>query len=274
MNSEQRLAEIALALEQVGLCFLVMGGQAARFYGVGRQTLDFDVYLAPEGGPSLVERLSRTSLFGGAMPTEGPSWRRAEFRRFLLGHLPDGREEWIEFWLKNHLLAPFEELAFRREVGEVAGHWVSFLSLPDLIRSKETEREDDWQDVVLLEEILDLRNLANIKTAADALLSLANLRSQRGFRLANQKGLLDNPSLPRQALARAVSPITCCYLRPFVTEALSAAMAGVPSVIAEPLESVAPGSVRHLALVEAMRRVYRQAAMAADRADKLRAASM
>ena len=34
---------------------------------------------------------------------------------------------------------------------------LSFLSLPDLIRSKETEREKDWQDVAVLEEIHDNR---------------------------------------------------------------------------------------------------------------------
>jgi hypothetical protein len=32
--------------------------------------------------------------------------------------------------------------------------------LPDLIRSKETERERDWQDIAILEEFLDARRLA------------------------------------------------------------------------------------------------------------------
>lgn len=34
---------------------------------------------------------------------------------------------------------------------------VAFLGIDDLIRSKETEREDDWRDVALLEEIADER---------------------------------------------------------------------------------------------------------------------
>ena len=37
-----------------------------------------------------------------------------------------------------------------------------------------------------------------------------------------------------------------------------------------PLRKVAPGSPRHLALVEASRRLHKQAAMSADRADKER----
>ena len=42
----------------------------------------------------------------------------------------------------------------------------------------------------------------------------------------------------------------------------------IGEILAGPLRQVAPGSPRHLALVEAVRRLYRQAAMDADRADK------
>ena len=71
---------------------------------------------------------------------EGPSWRPNSFRRFLIGRLSDGREEWPEFWCENHLLPSFSEAHARREQGLYGGRLLSFLALPDLIKSKETER--------------------------------------------------------------------------------------------------------------------------------------
>src|SRR5204862_362257 len=44
MSPEQRLAEIVAALEAVGLSCLVLGGHAARYYGVNRTTNAFDLY--------------------------------------------------------------------------------------------------------------------------------------------------------------------------------------------------------------------------------------
>ena len=106
MNPEARLAEIVAALEAVGLNCLVMGGHAVRFYGVDRNTGDFDLHLAPDCWDDLPHALSRSSLFVGKPLMEGPSWRPNVFRRFQIGTLPSGREEWLEFWLENHLLAP------------------------------------------------------------------------------------------------------------------------------------------------------------------------
>ena len=46
-------------------------------------------------------RLSTTPVFAGKPLVEGPSWRTGSFRRFLLRRLPDGQEEWLEFWCAN-----------------------------------------------------------------------------------------------------------------------------------------------------------------------------
>jgi hypothetical protein len=143
MTPAGRLAAILTALEDVGLRCLVMGGHAARFYGIERNTNDFDLHLSPDGWDDLPDRLRCSALFAGRTPAEGPSWRPQVFRRFQVGTLPDGRAEWLEFWKENHLLPPFDELFARREVGEYGGRPVAFLSLPDLIRAKETERESD-----------------------------------------------------------------------------------------------------------------------------------
>src|SRR5205823_2388618 len=137
------------AVEEVGLPDVVMGGHAARYYGVQRNTIDYDFHLSLDDWDRLAERLRRATPFAGGVLPEGPSWRPHAFRRFLLGRLPDGREEWLEFWRTNHLLPPFAELHGRREEGLYGGRQVAFLALPDLIRSKETERESDWQDIAL-----------------------------------------------------------------------------------------------------------------------------
>jgi hypothetical protein len=76
LNLEQRLAAIVAALESVGLCCLVLGGHAVRFYGLRRHTNDFDLTLAPDGWDDLADRLARTGLFAGAGPVEGHTAKR------------------------------------------------------------------------------------------------------------------------------------------------------------------------------------------------------
>src|SRR5439155_12252778 len=142
---EQRLAQLVAALEQARLQCLVMGGHAVRYYGVERNTVDFDFVVQVASAPELRSRLGRSELLSTAR--EGPSWRPHDFARFEIGKLPDGREEGLEFWLRNHLLADFSELLSRHEKGLYGGTLIPFVSLGDLLRSKETERESDWQDI-------------------------------------------------------------------------------------------------------------------------------
>ena len=47
MNADVRLAEIVAALEGADTRCLVMGGHAVRFYGLNRNTSDFDLNVAP-----------------------------------------------------------------------------------------------------------------------------------------------------------------------------------------------------------------------------------
>lgn len=160
MSGAGRLAEVAAELAGLDLRFLVMGGHAMRHYGVDRNTLDYDFHLGLDTFDGLPQRLARSPRLAGWIQAEGPSWRPRDFRRFVIGRLPDGREERLEFWRDNHLLPPFDEAHHRREVEEHGGLHLPFLALPDLIRSKETERESDWQNIALLEEIQDARLVA------------------------------------------------------------------------------------------------------------------
>lgn len=271
MTGELRLAQILTDLENVGLVCLVMGGHAVRYYGLWRNTNDFDLHLAPETWDELGDRVARTSLFMGRDVVEGPSWRPHTFRRYQLGSLPDGREEWLEFWCGNHLLAPFSELYARREEGPYGGRTLSFLSLPDLIRSKETEREVDWRDVAVLEEFLDERHLARVGSGGMATAeALGRIRSRRGFETALRKDLLADPRLIEEAITAARLSITQAFLLPYVPEmpAIPATTPPIEPVILSKLRTVAPASPLHLALVEIVRRQYRTAAQARDKADK------
>jgi hypothetical protein len=271
MNPEIRLAQIVAALEAVGLSCLVLGGHAARYYGVNRTTNDFDIHLSPAGWHDLTLRLAQTPLFASQPVLEGPSWRPDDFRRFQIGRLPDGREEWLEFWRHNHLLAPYADLYARREEGMYGGSVLSFLSLADLIRSKETERNSDWQDVALLEEIQDARLLSAVATGTTGLVSsLAQLRSRSGFEAHQQRGLLNDLMTVQQALALTHLSITQAYLLPLAptTLELEATRAAIEPVIVSRLRTVSPGSTLHLALVEAVRRRYKVVCQEDDRADK------
>ncbi len=271
MNPENRLAEIVTALESVNIACLVMGGHAVRYYGLRRDTSDFDLHLAPDGWDGLSAKLAETPLFAGSPVLEGPSWRPT-FRRFRIGRLADGREEWLEFWCGNHLLSSFSELRARREEGVYGGRVLSFLALPDLIRSKETERAVDWQDVAILEEFLDARRFAQVDLGklvhSEA---LGGIRSRRGLEAALWKGLLADALLVEQALKVARLPITQAFLLPFApaVTGLPVTTPAIEPVILNRLRSVKPTSPLHLALVEVVRRQYRLAAQAADKADKV-----
>jgi hypothetical protein len=271
MKIVEHLNQITSALDELKIPYLVMGGHAVRYYGFNRETTDHDLHIPANVGKNLSDLLSKTSLFGSSPPTESITWRgEDDFKRYVIGTLPDGKEELLEFWIHNHLLDDFQELYQRREEGFYAGKTVSFLSLPDLIRSKETERENDWQDISFLEEVLDQRNLVNAKTDADITSALSNLRSVRGLETAINKGFTANKANLETALKETKNPIAQAFLIPFAPH-LEADLANneiLPSPFRKHLKIVKPGSSRHLALVEAVRLRCKRAMQDLDRLDK------
>jgi hypothetical protein len=265
------LLEVVDALAQAGLSFLIMGGHAVRHYGIDRNTFDFDFHIHADQATNLAERLRQSKLFSTGGLKEVESWRRGDFFRFQIGVLPSGKEEWLEFWLRNHLLPPFPELYARREETQESGRTLCFLSLPDLIRSKETERDDDWADVRLLEEVLDGRNLERAADRNGTIRALSHLRTRRGFERAGAAGLFRDAGAVREAIGGARHPVTTAYLLPFTPD-----VDGAPGILAlDPavlrlLRQIQPGSSRHLAVVEAVRLGYQRAAREADRSEKER----
>ncbi|MBX9582594.1 MAG: hypothetical protein K2X87_19990 [Gemmataceae bacterium] len=268
VTADERLAEVVTALEAVGVRALVMGGHAVRYYGLYRNTDEFDLHLAPNCWDDLAERLARSDWFRARSPVEGPSGRAHAFRRFQVGVLASGREEWLEFWKGDHLLPPFEELYARRETGPYGGRACDFLALPDLIRAKETERERDWRDIQYPEEFLDARNAAAVRRGEMELTAaLGQLRSRRGFETHLLAGRLANPAAVRQAIARAATPMAASLLLPSVADAPEPP-APVESAVVARLRTTAPGSPLLLTLVEADRRRYKQVAVQADKAEE------
>jgi hypothetical protein len=270
VTPDERLAWVVAGLDAVGISHLVMGGHAVRFYGLARNTNDFDLQAAADYWDDLPDRLARSPLFAGGSPVEGPSWRPGAFRRFRLGTLPDGRDEWLEFWRENHLLPPYAQLRPRAERGEVAGQGVWFLGLADLIRSKETERDADWSDVAVLEQFLDARLLARVRAGtlepADA---LSALRSRSGFDAYLAEGRLADPAVVGAALARARLPMTQAFLIPFApTAALAEPVLAIEPVVLGRLRNTPPASALHLSLVEVVRRRYIAFRKETDRKDK------
>jgi hypothetical protein len=270
LNPEERLAAIVSALTSGGLSCLVMGGHAVRHYGLQRHTNDFDLTLAPEGWTDLSDLLSRTGLFPGGLPAERHSWRPGAFRRFQVGTLPDGREEWLEFWRENHLLDTFPELFSRREEGIYGGRVLPFLGLRDLIRSKETERARDWDDIAYQEEFQDARLHARWVAGEIGLAeALAQLRSRRGFDTYLAEGRLGDQVVVGAALGRTPNPITQAFLLPCAPQAVVLPpVVALEAVVERKLRSVAPGSSLHRSLVEIVRRQYKVARQARDRTDK------
>jgi hypothetical protein len=270
LNPEERLAAIVAALEAAGLSCLVMGGHAVRHYGLQRYTNDFDLTLAPEGWDDLPDHLARSGLFPGGTPPEGNSWRPGAFRRFHIGTLASGQEEWLELWRHNHLLDPFPDLFSRREVGTYGGRELPFLGLRDLIRSKETERARDWDDVAFLEECQDARlHFRCVAGEIGLTEALAQMRSRRGFDTYLAENRFADTQAVRSALGQTANPITQALLLPWVPDALTAPpVVAMESLVERKLRSVGPASTLHHSLVELVRRQYKATCQARDRADK------
>jgi hypothetical protein len=270
VTPELRLGAIVTTPESVGVSCLIMGGHAVRFYGLARNTNDFDLHIAPDPWDDLADRLARCPLFTAGV-AEGPSWRSGAFKRFRIGTLPDGGDEWLEFWRDNHLLAPHAELVARAQVGRYGDRDLAFLSLPDLIRSKETERDKDWDDVSRLEEFADGQALAALRRGElDLPAALTRLRSRSGFSTYLLEGHLTNPAVVSAALTLATNPITQAYLIPLAPGALlpPESVQPIEPIVLARLRTLVAGSALHLSLVEVVRRRYILFRKEIDRRDK------
>ena len=270
MNTDDRLGEIVTALEKAGVDCLVVGGHAVRFHGLWRNTDDFDLHVSPECWDDLPQRLAACSGISAVM-VEGPSWRRGAFRRFRIGTLPTGADEWLEFWRTNHLLGPFEQLKSRSIQGNYGSRTMRFLGIGDLIRSKETEREQDWQDVSRLEEFQDAQlsvQASHGKIATST--ALSSCRSRAGFSAYLQTNALNDRIEIAEALTLTTNPVTQSYLLPFSpgTQLATDSVMPIEPMLLARLRSETPGGRMHHSIVEIVRRRYIEFRREQDRQDK------
>lgn len=80
MTPEERLAGIIAALEAVGISCLVMGGHAVWFYGLARNTNDFDLTVAPASWDDLANNLAWSTLLGGRSPSNRTHYRQPHLK--------------------------------------------------------------------------------------------------------------------------------------------------------------------------------------------------
>lgn len=267
MSPDEKLARIVRVIKEAGVDVLVMGGHAVRYYGIDRNTSDFDMVASAASPADLQEKLPASPLF--ATLKEVPAWRSDDFARFEIGVLPDGRQEFLEFWIRNHLLPDFTTLKGRAEIGHYGGDEVAFLSLDDLIRSKETERESDWLDIALLEEIRDARLLAQATDENGIVEALANVRTRRGLERLESSGLLNEAEDVALAIGRCTHPVTYAMLFPLNRQSAPEQLAApLDGNILDVLAKETFNSSRHKGIVEVVRRSYRRQAMEKDRLDK------
>ena len=171
-------------------------------------------------------RLLPWTRYGSVWPPSPRSLRPARVSlgdprssRFEVGRLPDGREEWLEFWRRNHLLPDFAESWARQERGPYGGNELGFLALEDLIRSKETVREKDWGDVALLEEVRDARHLAHTQDPGGVLRCSLDSGAEEVSNGQCALGLLADEGQVRQALQECHHPVSFAFLLPFARDA-------------------------------------------------------
>lgn len=79
-GSARMVTHIAHSLQDTGRDALVMGGNAVRYYGVDRNTVDFDLVTSVASPDELRSRLN--AIPGFETLKEIPAWRRGDFARF------------------------------------------------------------------------------------------------------------------------------------------------------------------------------------------------
>ncbi|MCY2965977.1 MAG: hypothetical protein NT069_20490 [Planctomycetota bacterium] len=144
-------------------------------------------------------------------------------------------------------------------------------NLPDLIRSKETERDKDWADVSRLEEFWDARLQSSMcRGETEPIAVLSQLRSRAGFGTHFLGKSFENRLWVAAAIESTRNPITQAFLIPFAPDAELSHDTVIPveNVILSRLRQIPGGSPLHLSLVEVVRRRYIMFRKDLDRRDK------
>jgi hypothetical protein len=139
-----------------GVEALLMGGQACILYGAAEfsRDADFAVLASPENLDRLTGALGELQAEVIAVPPFDVRYlERGHAIRFRCRH-PDAPGMRVDVMSRLRGVDPFHELWARRTTWDLPeGFQIESLSLPDLVRSKKTQRDKDWPMIRRLVEV-------------------------------------------------------------------------------------------------------------------------
>ena len=141
------LALLCARMNTYGVEYLVMGGWAAIAHGLPRTTIDVDIYIRPtlENAARLVHALSG---IGFGIAKEIDPQEILDRRIFLFAD-----QIRVDVFTQPAGLEDFDACRSRRIDREFEAVTIPFLGLDDLIRSKQTGRPQDENDVRALRKL-------------------------------------------------------------------------------------------------------------------------
>jgi hypothetical protein len=135
------LEELVLRLNSEKIPFMLIGGVAAGFHGIPRQTFDIDIKFYLKGKMNIEDFIGSLKLFCTLIPSDPAAFLKQ------MGVLPaELKDVRIDFILAN---LPFERKAIKRSVIQnVYGVDVPVCTPEDLIIQKAiSTRSKDWMDI-------------------------------------------------------------------------------------------------------------------------------
>jgi hypothetical protein len=141
------ILKVLSELNESGVLYLLMGGQACVLYGAAEFSRDTDIAVLADAGNlhQLAVALDRLQAEQIAVPPfESEYLLKGHAVHFRCRH-PDAAGLRVDVMSVMRGVAPFSDLWQRRTTLEYdAGMRIELLSLPDLVASKKTQRDKDW----------------------------------------------------------------------------------------------------------------------------------
>lgn len=141
------LLELCKHLNREGVRYLLIGGQASLLYGVPRQTLDVDIFIAATSANCrrLLEALQEAGIQSAGQLTPEIMLKKDIFS------IMEGIR--IDIFTEVLGLPSFERCFGRRKMIDVGPLKLPCLHIDDLIKSKSSDRPIDQQDVDALRRL-------------------------------------------------------------------------------------------------------------------------
>jgi hypothetical protein len=198
------ILKVLSELNQSGVLYLLMGGQACVLYGAAEFSRDTDIAVLAEA-----DNLRQLAVALDRLQAESIAVPPLEAKYLLKGHAvhfrcrhPDAAGIRVDVMSVMRGVAPFLELWQRRTTLDYdAGMRIELLSLPDLVCAKKTQRDRDWPMLRRLVEAHFFGNRENPRPAKIAfwlresrtismLLDLARLDRSTATALLDERPLL------------------------------------------------------------------------------------